>query len=74
MARTLRLLAELVEGPAVRTARGTLEFLAGKPFEQGVTNTIPRRAVAVVSDWLHVVLQKPRDIQVMPALGPNRPG
>ena len=49
MATTLRLLAELVEGPAVGAARGTPELLAGKPFEQRVTNTVPCLSITVAS-------------------------
>ena len=49
MSRTLRLLAELVEGPAVRTARGAPELLAGKPFEQRVADTITCCSITVAS-------------------------
>jgi len=49
MPRALRLLAELVEGPAVRAGRGALKSLAREALEERVTDTVPRRAVAVAS-------------------------
>jgi hypothetical protein len=49
MSRTLRLLAELVEGPPVRTTGGTLELLAGEALEERVADAIPRRVVAITS-------------------------
>ena len=49
MSTTLRLLPEFIKGPAVRTARGALELLAGKPFEQGVTNTVTCCSITVSS-------------------------
>ncbi len=49
MPRTLRLLPKFVEGPAVGAGRGTLEIFAREALEQGITNTVPRRAVAVAS-------------------------
>ena len=47
--RALRLLAELVEGPPVRTTRGALELLAGEAFEQRVTNTVTCCSITVSS-------------------------
>ena len=49
MSRTLRLLPELIKGPAVRTTGRALEFLAGKPFEQRVTNTVTCCSITVAS-------------------------
>ena len=47
--RALRLLAELVEGPAVRAGRRTPEPFAREALEKRVTDTVPRRAVTVAS-------------------------
>ena len=49
MATTLRLLAELVEGPPVRTTGGALELLAGEALEEGVTNTVTCCSITVSS-------------------------
>ena len=49
MSRTLRLLAELVEGPPVRTTGGTFKFLAREAFEQRVTYTITCLSITVSS-------------------------
>ena len=49
MSGTLRLLAELVEGPAVRTTRGALELLAGEAFEQRVADAITCCSITVSS-------------------------
>ena len=49
MPTTLRLLAELVEGPAVRAGRRTLKSFAREALEKRVTDTVPRRAVTVAS-------------------------
>ena len=49
MSTTLRLLAEFIKGPPVRTTRGTLEFLAGEAFEERIADAIPRRVVAITS-------------------------
>ena len=49
MPTTLRLLAELVEGPAVRAGRGTPEPFAREALEERITDTVPRRAVTVAS-------------------------
>ena len=49
MPRTLRLLPELVEGPPVGAARGTLELLAGEALEERVTNTVPCCSITVSS-------------------------
>ena len=47
--RALRLLAELVEGPAVRAGRGALKFFAREALEERITDTVPRRAITVAS-------------------------
>ena len=47
--RALRLLAELVEGPAVRAGRGTFKSFAREALEEGVTDTVPRRAITITS-------------------------
>ena len=49
MPRALRLLAELVEGPAVRAGRGALKFFAREALEKRITDTVPRRAITVAS-------------------------
>ena len=47
--RALRLLAELVEGPAVRAGRGALKSFTCEALEKRVTDTVARRAVTVAS-------------------------
>ena len=47
--RALRLLAELVEGPAVRAARGTLKFFTGEALEKRVTHTVARGPITITS-------------------------
>ena len=49
MPRALRLLAELVEGPAVRAGRGALKSFTCEALEKRVTDTVARRAVTVAS-------------------------
>ena len=45
--RALRLLAELVEGPAVGPGRGTLKSFAREALEKRVTDTVARRSITV---------------------------
>ena len=47
--RALRLLAELVEGPAVGAARRTFKFFTREALEQRITYTVARRSVTVAS-------------------------
>ena len=49
MSRTLRLLAELIEGPPVRPGRGALELLAREALEQRVTYTVTCCSITVAS-------------------------
>ena len=46
---TLRLLPELIKGPAVGAARGALELFTGEALEQGVTNTVTCCSITVAS-------------------------
>ena len=47
--RALRLLAELVEGPAVRAGRGAPESFAREALEERVTDAVPCGSITVAS-------------------------